>query len=83
MANPDQDDPERSYRRGYTHGAWDVIQAVRGLVPSAEYAALTSWFNGPARDWRMDAYTGKSARGANGEVTTAIVPPRHLLRKGQ
>jgi hypothetical protein len=82
MLSPDFDDPERSYRRGYTHGAWDVIQAVRGLVSPGELAKLEAWFNGPARKWRMDAYAGKSRRGADGAITGDIVPPRHLLRLG-
>jgi hypothetical protein len=28
MDTDDNDDPERSYRRGYTHGAFDVIPAL-------------------------------------------------------
>lgn len=75
----DMNDPERSYRRGYTHGGWDVIKAVRGLLPAHEQARLEAWFNGPARKWRLAAMTGKSQRRADGRITAAIVLPRHLL----
>jgi hypothetical protein len=29
------DDPEQSYRRGYAQGAWDVLDAVKRLLPQS------------------------------------------------
>ena len=76
----DTDDPERSYRRGYTHGGWDVMQALSALILPGEFQKLESWFHGPARQWRMEAYTGKSRRGPGGMITADLVSPRHSLR---
>ena len=74
------DDPEGSYRRGYMHGASDVMHFVSALIPPGEFQKLKVWLNGPVREWRMEAYTGKSRRGPGGTITTDLVPPRHLLR---
>jgi hypothetical protein len=73
------DDPEASYRRGYTHGAWDVIAAVRGLLSPHEQARLEAWFNESAREWRLKNLRGESQRLA-GKIAVDIAPPRHLLR---
>ncbi len=50
------------------------------MIPASEQARLEEWFNGPVRQWRMRAYTGKSRRTADGEVRGDLLPPRHLLR---
>ena len=72
------DDPERSYRRGYTHGAWVVIEYVRGKISSKDQERLESWLNNDAREWRLRAYTGESKRGPAGH-TLGLEPPRHRL----
>lgn len=76
-------DPEQSYRRGYTHGAWDVIEAVRRLLAAKEQAKLEAWFNGPAQKWRMENLRGESKRDENGDFTAALYPPRRLLQLGK
>ena len=74
----DNDDPERSYRRGYTHGAWDVIEFVRNKISGAEQARLEAWFNNDAREWRLRACRGESKR-QGGKITNDLLPSRHLL----
>jgi hypothetical protein len=76
-------DPEGSYRRGYTHGAWDVIEAVRGLLPAREQAKLEAWFSGPAQEWRMENLRGESKRDENGDFTATLYPPRRFLHLGK
>lgn len=71
----DFDDPEGSYRRGYTQGAWAVMEAVHGQIPEQEYRRLNAWFNKRLRKWRMDAYTGKSKRSDAKVPTIDIAPP--------
>ena len=71
----DENDPERSYRRGYTHGAWHVIEALKSRLSPADQQRLESWFTEHARKWRLAAYEGTSQRGTNGEITAAITPP--------
>ena len=77
------DDPEASYRRGYTQGAQDVITAVRDLLPAAELKKLEAWHSGPASKWRLANATGKSKRGAEGFVGADLAPPRRLLKLGR
>jgi hypothetical protein len=76
-------DPEASYRRGYVHGAWDVIEAVRGLLPPKEQSRLEDCFNGPAQEWRDLNLSGKSKRAENGDFSAAMCPPRRALRLGK
>lgn len=77
----DIDDPERSYRRGYTHGARDMNEVVRGQISAKAQARLEDWLNKSVRNWRLAAMTGRSKREADGKVTADLVPPRHLLRR--
>jgi hypothetical protein len=62
MDMDDNDDPERSYRRGYTHGVWDVIRAVSSRLSAIERARFGEWFR-QAREWRLAAMRGESKRG--------------------
>lgn len=75
------DDPEQSYRRGYYHGAWDVIEAVSAFLAGSEKNRLREWFAGPVYSWKLAALTGESKRSPDGQVTVDMVPPRHLLRR--
>ena len=81
MEIDDEGDPERSYRRGYTHGAWDVIRAVGPRLSAIERARLEAWFQDEAREWRLAAMRGESKREPNGQITGAISPPRRGLEK--
>jgi hypothetical protein len=74
----DLDDPERSYRRGYTHGAWAVIDTMRGKIPAHEQERLERWFNNEVRAWRLKAYTGESKRRSDGKITIDIAPPSRI-----
>ena len=62
----DTDDPERSYRRGYTHGGWDVMQALSALIPPGEFQKLESWFHGLRGDGAWRLMEGKVAEGRAG-----------------
>lgn len=73
------DDPEESFRRGYSHGAWDVIEAVASWVTTPHREALLAWFR-QVRQWRLKGY-GKGRPDSNGTVAWhEMVPPRHKLR---
>ena len=76
----DDDDPEQSYRRGYTQGAWDVLRALSPRLSAIERTRLEEWFK-EAHEWRLAAMREESKRGANGEITGAIYPPRKGLAK--
>jgi hypothetical protein len=76
------DDSEHSYRRGYYHGASDVIEAVSALLPDAEEVRVREWFAGPVYSWKLAGLTGQSKRSPDGRVTVNMVPPRHLLQRG-
>lgn len=69
-------DPERSYRRGYTHGAWEVIDFVRDKLPVEDLQRLQRWFVDGAREWRMEAYRGESTRKHDREITYHVQPPK-------
>jgi hypothetical protein len=73
MDTDDNDDPEPSYRRGSTHGAWDVIRALSPRLSAAERARLGEWF-GEARVWRSAAIHGERKSEGN-------LPPREGLTK--
>jgi hypothetical protein len=73
------DDPEQEYRRGYYHGAWDVIEAVSALLAAEDETRLREWFAGPVYSWKLAALTGQSKRSPDGQVAVDMVPPRHLL----
>jgi hypothetical protein len=73
----DQDDPERSYRRGYTHGAWNVYEALAPRLSAIERERFEDWFR-EAREWRLAAMGGESKREVN---ERAISPPRAGLAK--
>lgn len=73
----DMDDPEGSYRRGYTQGAWDIIKFVRGKISAADQSRLETWFTKDAGEWRLKAYHGET-RAPHG-VTSDLFPPRHRL----
>ncbi len=77
----DFEDPERSYRRGYGHGAWDVFEATRAFLPAREAARIERWFTTDVTKWRSAAATGKSKRGAEGFPTVDLRPPRDKLNK--
>jgi hypothetical protein len=60
----DTDDPERSYRRGYTHGGWDVMQALSALILPGEFQKLGSMALRGNGAWRL--IQGKVAEGRAG-----------------
>lgn len=73
----DFNDPEASYRRGYVHGAYDVIEAISDFLPAIQKKALDQWLYGPVFKWRLQNLRGEST--ARGDTDPAALPPRHLL----
>ena len=73
-------DPELSYRRGYSHGAAAVIDAVKEKLPSREADLLEQWFQEKVSEWRRDAMTGESRRAAGLDpFPPGVKPPRAEL----
>ena len=56
------------------------MEAVNGLISDSQYEKLRTWFNGPSRQWRMEAYTRKSKRGSDGAITRDLAPPNSKLK---
>jgi|SRR5271168_1846885 len=76
------DDPEKSYRRGYEHGAWHLFEFVKSDLSSAKRAEALDWIQRDIRNWRVANLRGETAR-RNGFADVSIVPPPapHLRRK--
>jgi hypothetical protein len=49
-----------SYRRGYQHGAWDVLSTVIPLLTPREQDALLSWYS-EVQSWRHTDMRGATA----------------------
>jgi hypothetical protein len=73
-------DPELSYRRGYSHGAADVIEAAKGKLPSREAGILEHWFQELLAEWRREAMMGESRRASGLDpFPSGVRPPRDEL----
>lgn len=76
------DDPEQSYRRGYAHGAWDVLSAVKELLPKAERDKLDAWYAQHVWEWRLKSMRGESRRidDRPNPFPPGVRPPREHLK---
>lgn len=79
MSDPEFEDAEQSYRRGYVQGAWAMFEATRALLPEEYSQLLFAWLGGPLADWRLSAQRGESKRRSQ-DVTRDIAPPHIPLR---
>ncbi|BAT60616.1 hypothetical protein GJW-30_1_03164 [Variibacter gotjawalensis] len=68
------EDPDQSYRRGYTQGAWAAFAAVAPHLPIEQRAALTRWINKDLMQWRQAISRG-GPRKIKAELTKP--PPDH------
>ena len=74
MHDPEFENAELSYRRGYQQGAHDVLQLVRdGLYPEE----IRRWVDVDVRRWRIE---GMVERAKSGRVKR-ILPPRRRCRR--
>jgi hypothetical protein len=71
--NPEFENAELSYRRGYEHGAYDVLQLVRD---GADVAEIGRWLDVDIHVWRVE---GMIERMKSGRVKS-ILPPRRRCR---
>jgi hypothetical protein len=51
----DKNDPEVSYRRGYEHGANEVLRAVAQLLDPTSREILRAWVEEDVHQWRYEA----------------------------
>ena len=58
------DDPEECYRRGYSHGAWAVIDWIAAIGRAPRYEELRAWYR-RVRRWRLKGYGKASPRLGN------------------
>ncbi len=77
----DYNDPEASYRRGYQHGAFDVIKAISMALSEDQEKTLNQWLNGPVYRWRLKNLQGNDSKRA--DTSPSSIPPRHLLHIGK
>lgn len=71
--DPEFESPELSYRRGYEHGAYDVLQAMRD---GADFHEIARWLDVDIHPWRVK---GMIERAKVGRVKSAL-PPRRRRR---
>jgi hypothetical protein len=79
MSDPEFEDAEQSYRRGYIQGAWAMFEATRDFLPEEYSQMLFAFLGGPLADWRLSAQRHESKR-RNDLVTRDIIPPRVPFR---
>ena len=60
------DDPERSYRRGYVHGARELLAALERRLPADQRAIIETWLEGDLSKWRLENLRGKTGRNKTG-----------------
>jgi hypothetical protein len=72
------DDPEQSYRRGYVHGAREVLAAIEQRLPADQWAMVETWLEGDLSKWRLENLRGKTGRNKTG-LTGNMGPPRLLI----
>ena len=71
------DDPEQSYRRGYVHGAREVLGAIERRLLGDHRAMIEAWLDGDLSKWRRENLRGKTGRDKTG--LTGNMGPPHLL----
>jgi hypothetical protein len=72
------DDPEQSYRRGYVHGAREVLAAIERRLPADQRAMIETWLEGDLSKWRLENLRGKTGRDKTG-LTGNMGPPRLVI----
>ena len=72
------DDPEQSYRRGYVHGARELLAALEGRLPADQRAMIERWLEGDLSKWRLENLRGKTGRNKTG-LTGNMGPPRLVI----
>src|ERR1700730_15831795 len=72
------DDPEQSYRRGYVHGAREVLAAIERRLPTDQRAMIEGRLGGELSKWRLESLRGKTGRNKTG-LTGNMGPPRLLI----
>jgi hypothetical protein len=72
------DDPEKSYRQGYVHGAREVLGAIERRLPGDHRAMIETWLDGDLSKWRRENLRGKTGRDKTG-LTGNMGPPRLLI----
>ena len=55
-----EDDPGRSYRRGYQDGAVETFRAIERFLDVATREVVRTWIERDVNDWRLKA-TSKAA----------------------
>jgi len=80
-ARKEFEDPEQSYRRGYAHGVWDVLEAVRDRLSPEAGAMLEEWYREEVWEWRLRNKHGQSDRQKWPDpFPEGVRPPRNKLR---
>jgi hypothetical protein len=72
------DDPEQSYRRGYVHGAREVLAAIEQRLSADQRGMVETWLEGDLSKWRLENLRGKTGRNKTG-LTGNMGPPRLLI----
>jgi hypothetical protein len=69
---------EQSYRRGYVHGAREVVAAIERRLPADQRAMIETWLEGDLSKWRLENLRGKTGRNKTG-LTGNMGPPRLVI----
>ena len=72
-------DPEMSYRRGYHHGAQQVLDAIKHCLPVQQRSIVHAWIAEDVCKWRVAGLKGESKRDHDGS-TVMCKPPTERLR---
>jgi hypothetical protein len=59
---------EQSYRRGYVHGARELLAAIERRLPADQRAMIERWLEGDLSKWRLENLRGKTGRNKTGLV---------------
>src|ERR1700730_16476572 len=72
------DDPEQSYRRGYVHGARELLAAMERRLPADQRGMIEKGLEGYLSKWRRENLRGKTGRNKAG-LTGNMGPPRLVI----
>jgi hypothetical protein len=72
------DDREQSYRRGYVHGAREVLAAIERRLPADQRGMIEGWLEGDLSKWRLENLRGKTGRNKT-RLSGNMGPPRLLI----
>ena len=55
-------DREMCYRRGYEHGAWELLHSIEHLIPQSARDVARDWIRQDVKKWRADRMGGEAQR---------------------